>query len=67
MIDIVNPLNHMQFEPRLEAGSTAQQFWLIWAEHLIAYPAFYLMSYVGIGFCVHMFVRHGPEPSPAAN
>jgi hypothetical protein len=62
VIDIVNPLNHMQFEPRLEPGSPAQQFWLIWAEHVFAYPAFYMLSLVGIGFCAHMFHRHGNAP-----
>jgi hypothetical protein len=57
--NIVNPLTQHQFQPPLELGSGAQQFWLIWAEHVIAYPAFYAMSLGGIAFAAHMFFRHG--------
>ncbi|HEX6813052.1 MAG TPA: hypothetical protein VF384_15615 [Planctomycetota bacterium] len=64
--DIVNPMNQMQFEPRIEPGSGQQQFWLIWLEHVIMFPALYLMSLVGIGFAVFMFHKHGPEHAPGA-
>lgn len=57
--NIVNPLTQMQFQPPLELGSGQQQFWLIWAEHVIAYPAFYAMSLGGIAFAAHMFFKHG--------
>jgi hypothetical protein len=65
--DIVNPMTQMQFEPRLEAGSSEQQFWLIWLEHVIFFPAVYLMSLFGIAFGAWMFHRHGPatESAPA--
>lgn len=56
--DIVHPVTHLQFEPRLDAGSTEQQFWLIWAEHVLAYPAFYLMSMAGIAFAAFMIRKH---------
>jgi hypothetical protein len=59
--DIVNPMTQMQFEPRLQAGSTEQQFWLIWLEHVIFYPAVYVMSLFGIALATYMFHRHGPE------
>lgn len=62
--DIVNPMTQMQFEPRLAPGSGEQQFWLIWLEHVIAYPAFYTLSIAGIAFAAYMFHKHG-EPSPA--
>lgn len=64
--DIVNPLTQMQFDPRLVPGSADQQFWLIWAEHLIAYPAFYTMSVAGIAFAAYMFHKHGPETDASA-
>ncbi len=64
VVDIVNPMLQLQFEPRLEPGSAAQQFWLIWLEHLIVFPALYLLSLAGIAFGVHMFHRHGPESAP---
>jgi len=61
--DIVNPMTQMQFEPRLEAGSGEQEFWLIWLEHVIFYPAVYLMSLFGIGFGTYMFHKHGDKPA----
>lgn len=60
VVDIVNPIRQTQFEPRLVAGSAEQQFWLIWLEHVIVFPALYLLSLAGIAFGVHMFHRHGP-------
>lgn len=59
--DIVNPMTQMQFDPRLEPGSGAQQFWLIWLEHVIFFPAVYALSLLGIAFGAWMFHRHGPE------
>lgn len=59
--DIVNPMTRMQFQPRIAAGSAEQQFWLIWLEHIIFFPAVYLMSLFGVAFGAHMFHRHGPE------
>ena len=59
--DIVNPLTQLQINPRIEPGSGQQQFLLIWLEHVIIFPAIYLMSLVGIGFATFMFDKHGPE------
>jgi hypothetical protein len=64
VIDIVNPMTQMQFDPRLEAGSSQQQFWLIWLEHVIFFPAAHFLSLFGIAFGAWMFHRHGPEPEP---
>jgi hypothetical protein len=61
--DIVNPMTQMQFEPRLEVGSGEQEFWLIWLEHVIFYPAVYLMSLFGIGFGTYMFHKHSDTPA----
>jgi len=61
--DIVNPMTQMQFEPRLEMGSDKQEFWLIWLEHIIFYPAVYLMSLFGIGFGTYMWHKHSDEPA----
>ncbi len=61
VIDIVNPMTQMQFDPRLEAGSSQQQFWMIWLEHVIFFPAVHLLSLFGIAFGAWMFHRHGPE------
>jgi hypothetical protein len=58
--DIVNPMTQLQFDPRIAAGSGEQQFWLIWLEHVIFFPAVYLLSLFGIAFCAHMFHKHGP-------
>lgn len=58
IVDVVNPLTRMQFEPRLVSGSAAQQFWLIWAEHVFAYPAFHLLSLGGIACLLLMLQRH---------
>lgn len=63
IVDIVNPMTQMQFEPRLEAGSDEQKFWLIWLEHVIFYPAVYLLSLFGIGFGTYMFHKHGDKPA----
>ncbi|MCK5944534.1 MAG: hypothetical protein KAI24_21275, partial [Planctomycetes bacterium] len=53
---------------RLEIDSGEQQFWLIWLEHAIFYPAVYAMSLFGIAFGAYMFHRYGAarEASPAA-
>ena len=59
--NIVNPMTQVQINPRLEPGSGQQQFLLIWLEHVIIFPAIYLMSLLGIGFAVFMFDKHGPE------
>ena len=56
--DIVHPFTRLQFDPPLESGSTEQQFWLIWAEHIFAYPAFHLLSMTGIAFAVFMIRKH---------
>ena len=60
--DIVNPMTQMQFEPPLAAGSGQQQFWLIWLEHVIFFPAVYAMSLFGIAFALWMFHKHGDDP-----
>lgn len=61
--DIVNPMTQMQFEPRLAIGSKEQYFWLIWLEHVIFYPAVYVMSLSGIGFGTYMFHKHSNLPA----
>lgn len=61
--DIVNPMTQMQFEPRLEPGSGQQQFWLIWLEHVIFFPAVHLMSLLGIAFGAWIFRRHANDPA----
>lgn len=61
VIDIVNPMNQVQFEPKLVAGSGQQQFLLIWLEHVIFFPAVYVMSLFGIAFGAFMFHRHGAK------
>lgn len=55
--DIVNPLNQMQFDPPLVVDDPRQQFWMIWAEHVFGFPAFYLMSLFGIAFGVCMAAK----------
>ncbi|MEZ6037738.1 MAG: hypothetical protein R3F29_09680 [Planctomycetota bacterium] len=57
--DIVNPMTQVPFDPRLPSGSSEQQFWLIWLEHVIFFPGVYLMSLFGIAFGAYMFHRHG--------
>ncbi|MBL8727742.1 MAG: hypothetical protein JNM25_04880 [Planctomycetes bacterium] len=66
IVDIVNPMTQMQFEPRLQPGSSQQHFWLIWLEHVIVFPACYLLSYLGVAFGIYMFHHHGPETETAA-
>ncbi|MFK7741130.1 MAG: hypothetical protein AB8H80_12490 [Planctomycetota bacterium] len=70
--DIVNPMTQMQFEPRLEMGSSQQEFWLIWLEHVIFFPAVYLMSLFGIALGTYFFHKHNqlqatPVARPAAS
>ncbi|HEB53314.1 MAG TPA: hypothetical protein ENI87_08680 [bacterium] len=64
--DIVNPMTQMQFDPRLAEGSGQQFFYLIWLEHVIFFPAVYLMSLFGIAFGAYMFHRHGEPGSVPA-
>jgi len=59
--DIVNPMTGLQFHPRLQPGSQEQQFWLIWLEHIIMFPAVYMMSLTGIGIGAYMMHRHGGD------
>jgi hypothetical protein len=59
--DIVNPMTGLQFEPRLVPGSSQQQFWLIWLEHVVMFPALYLLSLSGIAFAAYMIRRHGTD------
>ncbi len=59
--DIVNPMTQQQFDPRLTLDSGEQQFWLIWLEHVIVFPALYLLSFTGVAFGVYMFHKHGGE------
>ncbi|MCC7396204.1 MAG: hypothetical protein IT455_03975 [Planctomycetes bacterium] len=60
--DIVNPMTQATFSPPLEVGSAAQQFWLIWLEHVIFFPAVYFLSFFGIAFGAYMFHQHGDKP-----
>jgi hypothetical protein len=59
---IVTFLNPITTEGEVEtvAGSFAQQGWLIWGQHLLFMPAFYLMSLSGIAIAAYLFRRHGP-------
>lgn len=59
--DIVNPMNGLQFDPRLVPGSPEQQYWLIWLEHVIMFPALHLLSLTGIAFGAWMYHKHGGE------
>jgi len=61
VVHIVNPMTQNQFHPPLVAGSSAQQFWTIWLEHVIFFPAVHLMSLFGIAFAAWMFHRHGAD------
>lgn len=61
--DIVNPMTQMQFEPRLQFGSPEQQFWLIWLEHVLFFPAVYMMSLFGIAFGLWLYYRHENDPA----
>ena len=60
--DIVNPMTQMQFDPRLQPGSPEQQFWLIWLEHVLFFPAVYMMSLFGIAFGLWLYHRHENDP-----
>jgi hypothetical protein len=60
--DIVHPIQRAQFEPPLEPGSAAQQFWLIWAEHVIVFPSLHLMSYFGFAFAIWLMQRQHGKP-----
>ncbi|MCR9246735.1 MAG: hypothetical protein NXI31_17005 [bacterium] len=62
VIDIVNPMTHMTFDPRIVSGSDDQQFWLIWLEHLIIFPALYTTSLFGIALGVHLWHKHSDDP-----
>jgi len=62
IVDIVHPITRQQFQPRLESGSFEQQFWLIWAEHVLVIPAFHLMSFAGIAFAVWLMHKHADTP-----
>lgn len=58
---IVNPMTQMQFENPFVANSSEHQFWTIWLEHVIFFPAIHLLSLFGIAFSAWMFHRHGAE------
>lgn len=58
IVNIVNPMTRLQFEPPLVAGSAEQQFWLIWAEHVFVFPAFFLLSFAGVAFAAFMIRKH---------
>ena len=57
---IASPLTQQPL--RLEAASSEQLGWLIWAPNLIAMPAFYMLSLGGIAFGVTMWITH-PDTS----
>ena len=62
--NIVNPMTGLQIED-LVAGSSMQQFWLIWLEHVIIFPALYLLSLVGISFGIYMYHRQAAATDEA--
>lgn len=53
----LNPLQP-ELEVETTAGSAEQQGWLIWAQHLLFLPAFYLMSLLGIAVMAFLFRQH---------
>lgn len=59
---IVNPMTQMPFDPPFVAGSGDQQFWLIWLEHVIIFPAIYTLSLFGIALGVHLWEKHKHDP-----
>lgn len=61
VIHIVNPMTQMQFEKPFVPNSSEHQFWTIWLEHVIFFPAVHLMSLFGIAYSAWMFHRHGAE------
>ncbi len=63
IVDIVHPIQRLQFQPPLTPGSGQQQFWLIWAEHVIVFPAFHCMSFCGFAFAIWLMSRHADEPA----
>jgi hypothetical protein len=63
IVDIVQPITRRQFDPHLVAGSGEQQFWLIWAEHVLVFPAFHLMSFAGVAFAVWLLREQRGAPA----
>jgi hypothetical protein len=63
IVAIVHPLTRTQFDPPLVAGSSAQQFWLIWAEHVFVFPAFHLLSLSGVLLLALMVRKHAAVAS----
>ncbi|HLQ37498.1 MAG TPA: hypothetical protein VK348_06840, partial [Planctomycetota bacterium] len=54
------PVTHQEME--VLPGSLEQQQWLVWAPHVLFFPAFYLMSLGGVAFAAFLFHRHPPGP-----
>ncbi len=59
---IVHPMTRMQFDQPLSSGSSEQQFWLIWAEHVFVFPAFHVMSFAGVAFAFWLMQKHADTP-----
>lgn len=62
VVQFVHPITQLQFQPPLRPGDPEQQFWLIWAEHVFVFPAFYLMSLFGVALGAFMWHRHSGDP-----
>jgi hypothetical protein len=63
VVDIVNPMTKQMFDPPLVAGSAVQQFWLIWLEHVIIYPALHSLGMFGIALGLYLWYRHEHDPA----
>lgn len=59
IVEFLNPLTQQPLSTT--AGSGEQQFWLIWCEHVLVFPALFLLSYTGVGIGVYLFTRHGQK------
>lgn len=58
VVDVVNPVTRMTFDPPLAPGSSAHEFWLIWVEHVIVFPTLHWLSLFGCAIGVHLWHKH---------
>jgi len=54
-----NPMVQQPIE--VATGSTDQHLWLIWLQHLVMMPGFYMMSIGGIAFATFLYLKHAPQ------
>lgn len=55
----VDPFQRSEIET--ESGSTVQQAWLIWGQHLLILPGIYLCSLAGLAFALYLWRKHPPQ------